>query len=108
MMLKMRKVRLKMYDKTIFYWPFMRSNLQRPDIPLKSIQAGYDSTWGTSVETRWFLARLLGLREPKGTDSTFALDYYGKRGVGTGAEIDYARENYFGTLLGYIINDTRQ
>jgi len=103
---EMRDVRLKMDDKTIFYWPFMRSNLQRPDIPLKSIHVGHDSTWGTSVETRWHLSRLLGLREPKGTDGTFALDYFDKRGVGSGAEIDYSREDYFGRLLGYIIRDS--
>lgn len=103
---QMRDVRLKMYDKTVFYWPFLRSNLQRPDIPLKSIHAGYDSTWGASIETRWYLARLLGLREPEGTDSTLALDYYGKRGVGGGIEIDYTRENYFGRILGYVIHDS--
>jgi len=103
---KLRDIRLKMYDRTIFYWPSLRSNLQRPDIPLKSIHAGHDSDWGTFVETRWYLARLLGLREPEGTDSTLALDYYGKRGVGAGAEIDYAGKNYFGRLLGYVIRDT--
>ena len=103
---QMRDVRLKMDDTTFFYWPFIRSNLERPDIPLKSVHVGHDSTWGTSLETRWYLARLLGLREPEGTDSTYALDYYGKRGVGTGAEIDYSRENYFGRLLGYVIRDT--
>jgi len=103
---QMHDVRLKMYDKTIFYWPFLRSNMERPDIPLKSVHAGHDSHWGTFVETRWYLSRLLGLQEPEGTDSTFALDYYGKRGVGTGAEIDYARDDCFGRLLGYIIRDT--
>jgi hypothetical protein len=103
---QMRDVRFKLDDRTIFYWPFFRSNLQRPDIPLKSIHAGYDSDWGAMVETRWYLSRLLGLEEPEGTDSTFALDYYGKRGVGTGAEIDYAREDYFGRLLGYVIRDS--
>ena len=46
---EMRDVRLKVYDKTIFYWPFMRSNLQRPDIPLKSIHTGYDGTWGDAL-----------------------------------------------------------
>jgi len=102
---QMRDVRLKMYDKTIFYWPFIRSNLQRPDIPLKSVHVGRDSTWGTLVETRWYLSRLLGLQEPEGTDSTLALDYYGKRGFGSGIELDYAKENYFGRILGYIIDD---
>ncbi|KKK79279.1 hypothetical protein LCGC14_2835100, partial [marine sediment metagenome] len=103
---QMRDVRLKLDDKTIFYWPIMRSNLQRPDTPLKSVHVGYDNTWGASLETRWYLARLLGLLEAEGTDSTFALDYYGKRGLGSGVEIDYERENYFGRLLGYIIQDS--
>jgi len=103
---QMRDVRLKMYDRTIFYWPFLRSNLQRPDTPLKSIRTGYDSKWGAMVETRWYLARLLGLREPEGTNSTYALDYYGKRGLGTGAMINYAKRNYFGSILGYVIHDT--
>jgi hypothetical protein len=102
---QMQDVRLKMYDKTIFYWPSMRSNLQRPDIPLKSIHAGYDGTWGATIETQWYLARLLGLQESEGTDSTITLDYYSKHGIGSGVEIEYERENYFGNILGYIIDD---
>jgi len=102
---QMRDVRLKMYDKTIFYWPFIRTNLQRSDTPLKSVHVGHDSTWGTLVETRWYLSRLLGLEEPEGVESTFALDYYSKRGIGSGIEVDYAKENYFGRIFGYIIND---
>jgi len=102
---QMRDVRVKMHDKTIFYWPFLRSNLQRSDIPLKSVQVGHDDRWGTLVETRWFLSRLLGLEEPEGTESTLALDYYSERGFGSGVEFDYAKENYFGRILGYVIND---
>ncbi|MCK4292581.1 MAG: LPS-assembly protein LptD [Planctomycetes bacterium] len=102
---QMRDVRFKMYDRTIFYWPSVRSNLQRPDIPLKGVHAGHDGTWGTSLETRWHLARLLGLREPEGTESTVSLDYYSKRGPGSGVEINYERENYFGRMIGYIIDD---
>ncbi|MHC4558921.1 MAG: LPS assembly protein LptD [Planctomycetota bacterium] len=103
---QMHDVRLKMYDKTIFYWPFVRSNLQRPDTPLKTARVGYDSTWGTMVETRWYLARLLGLQEPEGTDSTLALDYYSDRGFGGGIQTNYKGENYFGRILGYMIHDT--
>ena len=102
---EMHDVELKLEDRTIFYWPYMRSNLQRPDVPLKSIHAGHDSTWGTSIETRWHLSRMLGLREPEGTESTLALDYYSKRGVGGGAEIEYAREDHFGRIGGYTIRD---
>ncbi|MFH1719106.1 MAG: LPS assembly protein LptD, partial [Planctomycetota bacterium] len=98
--------RVKAYDTTIFHWPYMRTNAQRSDIPLKTARVGHDSIWGTSVETRWYLARLLGLQEPEGTDSTLALDYYGKRGFGGGIDTEYARENYFGRILGYMIHDT--
>jgi hypothetical protein len=102
---RMHDVRLKMYDRTIFYWPYLRSNLERPDLPIKSVRFGNDNIWGTSVETRWYLARLLGLQEPEGTDSTLDLDYYSRRGPGAGIETEYTRENYFGRLLGYVIHD---
>jgi hypothetical protein len=102
---QMRDIRLKMYDKTIFFWPFLRSNLQRSDVPLKSVHVGHDNRWGTLVETRWYLSRLLGLEEPEGTETTLALDYYSERGFGSGIEVDYAKENYFGRILGYVIND---
>ncbi|OHB60005.1 MAG: hypothetical protein A2167_03735 [Planctomycetes bacterium RBG_13_46_10] len=103
---QMRDVRFKIYDKTVFSWPNMRSNLKRPDVPIKSVSIGNDRTWGTSVETRWYLARLLGLRESEGTDSTVSLDYFSKRGFGSGAEINYEKEDYFGSMLGYIIDDS--
>jgi len=103
---RMHDVRLKMYDKTIFKWPYMRNNLQRPDLPIRSIHIGHDNIRGTFSETRWYLARLLGLREPEGTDSTLALDYYSERGFGGGIETEYTREKYFGKILGYVIHDS--
>jgi len=102
---QIQDVRFKMYDRTYFYWPSVRGSLLRPDVPLKSVRAGHDSTFGTSVETQWYLARLLGLQEAKGTEGTLGIDYYDKRGLGSGIEIDYVREKYFGRLLGYIIDD---
>ncbi len=101
----MRDIRLKYYDTTLFAWPTLRSNLQRPDVPIRGLRVGSDSTYGTSVETSWFLSRLLGLQEPEGTDSTLQLDYYGKRGLGVGVDIAYERDTYFGRILGYVIND---
>ena len=103
--IEMRDVRFKKGKQTLFYWPGMRANFERPDIPIKSIHTGHDRTFGTFVESRWYLYRMLGLREPEGTESTFLLDYYSKRGVGSGAEVKYIRENYYGELLGYVISD---
>ena len=102
---EMKNVRLKYYNTTLLGLPSLRSNLQRPDVPIKSVRVGDNSTFGTSVETQWFLSRILGLREPEGTESTLSLDYYGDRGPGGGVSIDYERENYFGRVLGYIIED---
>lgn len=102
---EMKDIAVKWYDHTVFRWPGMRSNLQRPDVPLQSAHLGYDNTWGMSVETRWYLARVLGMKESPGTESTLLLDYFGKRGIGTGAEIIYDRPDHFGRLHGYVIND---
>jgi len=102
---QMRDARLNVGDTTVFYWPFLRSNLERPDVPIKSVHAGYDGDFGASIETQWYLHRLLGLPEPDGTESTLALDYYSERGVGAGAEVKYEQVDYFGRLLGYVIND---
>lgn len=101
----MKNVRLRYYDTTLLRLPSMRSNLLSPAVPMKSIRMGRDSTFGASVETQWFLGRMLGLHEPEGTDSTLFLDYYDKRGPGGGAAVEYERENYFGRVLGYAIND---
>ncbi len=101
----MEDVRFKYYDTTLLGWPSLRPNFLRPDVPIRSVRIGNDSTYGTSVETRWFLSRLLGLREPEGTESTLALDYFSDRGVGGGVDIEYERENYFGRILGYAIDD---
>ncbi len=102
---QMRDVRLKSEGVTVFYWPLMRSNLERPDVPFKSLRVGQDGIWGTTVESRWYLSRLLGLREPEGTDGTFDLDYLSKRGIGTGMDVDYAQENRLGKIGGYLIDD---
>ncbi|MFH1370751.1 MAG: hypothetical protein ABII09_05640 [Planctomycetota bacterium] len=102
---QMREVRLKAGKTTFLYWPFIRSNLERPDVPVKSMRVGNDSIWGTSVESRWYLSRLLGLQEPEGTDGTFELDYFSKRGVGAGVDVEYAQEDRLGSIIGYIIDD---
>lgn len=103
--IQMSDIRLKAGKRTVFYWPFMRSNIVIPDIPIKSLRTGHDGRLGTLFESRWYLSRLLGLKEPEGTDSTLMADYYSKRGFGGGAEIIYEKENYFGRLLGYAIKD---
>jgi hypothetical protein len=102
---EMRDVKFKLDDWTFFSWPRVSSNLERPEAPIKMLRFSQDNRWGPSLETEWFFARLLGLNEPEGVDGTVKLDYYGKRGPGGGAEIDYTKETYYGRILGYVIHD---
>jgi hypothetical protein len=101
----MENVKMKVNDKTVFWWPRMRSNLESSDLPLRRVQFSKDNSFGTSIETEWYLARVLGLKEPKGVDSRLYIDEYSKRGTGAGGEIGYKRESYYGNVNGYIIND---
>ena len=102
---EMKNIKLKLDNRTIFWWPKLRSNLERPDIPIKRVQFSRDKTFGTAIETEWYLARVLGLREPAGVDSSLMLDSYSKRGTGIGADITYERDTYFGNINGYVIDD---
>jgi hypothetical protein len=104
-MAELKDVRFKLGQTTLMKWPRMETNLSAPAVPLKSMHAGYDNTFGLGVETQWYLSRLLGLRQPEGTDSTLLLDYYGKRGAGGGVNLDYEREKYFGKMQSYIMDD---
>ncbi len=102
---ELRDVAFKYGNITLLKLPVVRSDREVSDVPIRSIHIGRSKAYGTSVETRWFLSRLLGLREPEGTDASLSLDYYGDRGMGGGAEVSYERDNYFGSVLGYAIDD---
>lgn len=88
-----------------FGWSKMTTSFARPDLPLKRITAGNDGEFGASVETRWHLARLLGLKDPKWLEGELALDYFSKRGVGAGVGAEYETDDARGSLIGYVMND---
>jgi hypothetical protein len=98
-------INMQLDGMTLFTWPRLRTNFERPDVPIRSAHIGNDNDFGTSVETRWHLARLLGWKEPPGMESTLGVDYFSKRGLGAGVETEYKKQNYFGHLIGYIIDD---
>jgi hypothetical protein len=99
-------INMQLDGMTLFTWPRLRTNFERPDVPIRSAHISNDNDFGTSVETRWYLARLLGWKEPPGMESTLGVDYFSKRGLGVGVETKYKKQNYFGHLIGYIINDS--
>ncbi len=101
----MKNVKFRQDDRTFFYLPAVLSPLDWPNLPLKSASFGSDSTYGFTAQTEWYLARLLGMREPEGVDSTLVYDYFGKRGSAVGTKITYDRDEYFGNLRTYFIRD---
>ena len=101
----LKDIKVKYGETTIFKWGKLRTDFERPDLPIKSIRIGNNSRFGTLVETQWYLARMLGLKEPDGVDSTLLLDYASKRGPATGVNVDYHGKDYFGGISGYIIDD---
>ncbi len=102
---KLYNVKMKLDQNTIFYWPYMRSNLNRSDIPIKRARTGYDSDFGMTVETEWHQARLFGYKEPPGQTSEFLLDYYSEHGAGTGTEVEYKNDDSFGNISAFFIYD---
>lgn len=93
------------YRQTTFWkWPQIQTDFRRPEFPLSRLRVGNDNEFGTSIETRWNLARLFGRPEPEDTDTQLALDYYSDRGVGAGIESEYRRPDSFGELIGYVMS----
>lgn len=102
---RLHDVNAKYGDFSFFKWEKMTTNFKRPDMPISKIRVGNDSEYGTSVETRWHLARLLGLKDPPWLESRLAADYFSKRGVGGGLEAEYETDEAKGSLIAYIMND---
>ncbi len=98
-------VDLKLGRTTVFSWPKIRTNFERPDVPISRLQIGSDSDMGNTVETRWYLARLLGKPEPEGVDSRLAVDYFSDRGAGAGIDIEYENDDRYGSVIGYVMGD---
>ena len=98
-------VAVKYGDTTILKLPRMRTNIERPDLAIKKLSVGHDSDLGNTIETQWYLARLLGRKEPEGVDSVLGLDYFSKRGPAVGVGIEYNRDDYYGEMVGYVLKD---
>lgn len=96
---------LNMEGVPIAYWPFSQGDFSRDRMAFRSAKFGYESDFGGVFETRWHLFNLLGLQQPEGYDATLKMDYFTERGPGVGVDMDYQRDDYFGLLRTYYIND---
>lgn len=102
---RLEEVSVKYYDFTLFKLPSLRTNFVQVATPLRSVRIGSDSDFGTTIETRWHLARLLGLKELPGIQSQLSVDYFSERGVGGGIEAEYQTQQAQGEVIGYVMTD---
>ncbi len=103
--LRMNHVTLNIDKIPVFWWPRAAASTTDTEIPLESVQLGYDSEFGGSVETEWDLAWLLGLREPESIDSSLLLDGFTRRGPAAGVDSDYKTDTMFGRFRSYLVHD---
>ncbi|MCA9212565.1 MAG: hypothetical protein KDB27_05850 [Planctomycetales bacterium] len=100
----------------VFYWPTIRTSLDKPTYYLNSLSANNDRVFGTQVLTGWDLYQLLGIQNPiKDSEWNLSLDYLSERGFGVGTDFEYRIANFLGRpghavgfLDAWAINDTGQ
>ena len=102
----MKNITAHLGEMPFFWWPAAAGKSTKPEIPIKTFRTNYNSEYGMGVETQWDLAWLLGLHEPEGVESSLRLDEFSKRGPAGGVDVEYSRENYYGSLRSYLLHDS--
>ena len=87
------------------WWPGMTADLERGESPLHKLVLGHSSKNGFTIETEWWLMRLLGLEEPDDVNLILGVDYMSERGPALRLELDYLRDTYEGYAEGLIMQD---
>lgn len=81
----------------VFYWPFLATDLKRPNFYIDDVQIRNDRVFGHQLLTDFDVYQVLGMRNPPpGTDWIVSADYLSKRGFGYGSTFDYERQSLFG------------
>jgi hypothetical protein len=76
----------------VLYWPFLATDLERPEFYVRRIRFRNDSIFGTQLLTDLNPYQILGIRNPpEGTDWDVSLDYLSDRGIGHGTKFQYSR-----------------
>lgn len=96
---------LNVENTPILFWPKSRGDLEASETLLRRLRTGYSDDLGYEFESAWHLFNLLGVQAPPGYNATLKLDYFSERGPATGIDVDYKRDDHFGLLKSYYIND---
>ncbi len=91
----------------VLYLPPSKTTGDVGEVPIRRVQIGNHGRFGFGAETDWHLFRTLGLVKPEGFDGALNFDIYDK-GIGTGADVEYARETFSGMGVIYGVRDSDQ
>ena len=81
----------RIYGLPVFWLPRVwGSTSEGGGVPLRDVSLSSSSGFGVGLETQWGLFETLGLRPPEGTDASYRLDYFTKRGPAFGFDTHYA------------------
>jgi hypothetical protein len=92
---EMKHVTFNVHGLPMLYWPYTQTELQRDHTALRRLTFSSDPVSGFGVKSQWHLFRLLGVVRPDGYKGLVDLDW-SERGPRGGAQIEYARRNYWG------------
>jgi len=90
------RVRLRVFDTPVFFWPRSRVDVGDPLGPLAGLGFGTDTIFGTQFYTTWDVYQLLALRGPAGHRWTLNADYLSERGPALGTDYSYLGTDLFG------------
>ncbi len=100
---------LNVFDQSVFWLPGLSGDTSIIEyFPLRGISIGDSKKFGTELETTWGDA--IRFRDATGHRREWGaweleLDNRTRRGPGVGLSLDYATDDYYGTLLGYYQRD---
>jgi lipopolysaccharide assembly outer membrane protein LptD (OstA) len=89
----------------VAYFPYFSLDVQKKERLLKDWEFGSSSRFGSFFKTDWDLFAATGGVQKDWSDLTLNLDYLQKRGVGTGLDFEYKRQDVFGFVNTYYIKD---
>ena len=80
----------------VFYWPRIRTNLEKPTYYVDRIKFRNDNIFGNQVRIDWDAYQLTGVEPVPGTKWTISTDYLSERGFAAGTNYRYAGNTLFG------------
>lgn len=91
-----RNLLLRLEGIPIFYFPYLKGNVEDPFGPLENLNIGSNRIFGFQLQTTWSMFELLGLDRPDNTRWNLLADYLSRRGPALGTVFETAGRDLFG------------